>query len=148
MQGFLTQNCRLDKVADYAAANTTDVTSSGVDMAADGGWDGVCFFTSYVAPAANNLFHLESSSDDASADAYTDIAGSEVDLGGASDEDQYVDVINPPERYVRAVAQRGTSSALGDIWALRYRGKSAPVTNSVLGTQYGKCLTAPLVGTK
>ena len=150
MHGFLSENIKLIKVADHSTAAQTDVTSSSVDLAQDGGWDGVCFFTSYGTPAADNLMHLESSSDDASADPFADIAGSEVDLADAITEDQWVDCYRPPERYVRAIGQRGTSSTLESIWAILYRGKSLPhsLANLLAGTIYGKRVNSPAVGTK
>lgn len=145
--GYITDHCRLDKVADAATAATSTVNATGVDMAENGGWDGVLFFTSFATPAADNAIHAEQSADDADADAYADLAGSEVDVG-ASDEDQFIDIQCPRERYVRCVALRGTSTALGDIWALRYRGRTAPIENVLSGTQNGKQLYRPAEGTK
>lgn len=144
---LLTDNVKITKVKDYQTAATGDVTSDAVDMQADGGWDGVAFFTSYNTAAADNLIHAECSSDNASADAYADIAGSEID-GGSSDEDQLIDIYQPPERYVRCVAARGTSSVLGDIWAIQYRGRNLPHQNAVSGTLQVKRLVQPLEGTK
>lgn len=145
---FFTENGLLTKVFDASGAGTSDVTSSSVDMGELGGFDAVVFFTSYGTPAADNLFHVEQSSDDASADAFTDIEGSEVDLAGASDEDQFIDIINPEERYVRLVAERGTSSTLGDIWAYRYRAKAKAQDNTTTGTMVGNTLVSPVAGTK
>lgn len=145
MNGFLSNNVKITKVSDVASANTTDVTSSSVDMA---GWDGVLFLTSYGTAAADNLMHAEQSSDDGSSDTFADIAGSEVDLSGASDEDQWLDILEPTERYVRVVAQRGTSSTLENIWAIQYRGRSLPQSNLTSGTIYGKQIYRAAEGTK
>lgn len=147
MYPLLTDNVKIVKVKDQQTAATSDVTSDAVDLQADGGWDGVCFLSSYATAAADNLMHAECSSDAAVADAYADIAGSEID-GGASDEDQVIDIFQPPERYVRAVAQRGTSSAMGDIWAILYRGRNLPFNNVTSGTQQVKRLVQPAEGTK
>jgi hypothetical protein len=148
MNGFLTEYCKLTKVADHTAAATTDVTSSSVDMQ---GWDGVVFFTSYGTAAADNLIHIEQSSDDGSSDTFTDVAGSEVNASGASDEDQFVDILRPEERYLRCIAVRGTSSTCESIWALQYRGRKAPFASSpnlTSGTIYGNRLQSPVAGTK
>jgi len=144
---LLTDNVKIVKVKDYQTAATGDVTSASVDLQADGGWDGVCFLGSYNTAAADNLMHAECSSDDAAADSFADIAGSEID-GGSSDEDQVIDIYQPPERYVRCIAQRGTSSVMGDIWAILYRGRNLPFNNVSSGTIQVKRLVQPLEGTK
>lgn len=148
LQGLLTENFRITKVKDPTTAGTSDVTSDSVDMAADGGWDNVAFLTSYGTAAANNLMHAESSSDDGDADTFADIAGSELDLAGASDEDQIIDIAHPPERYVRVVAQCGTSTTVGDIWAIQYNGKKLPISPDITGTIQVQQLVAPATGTK
>lgn len=148
LSGFLTESCKLTKVADHSTAATTDVTSASVDME---GWDGVVFFTSYGTAAANNLIHIEQSSDDGSVDTFTDVAGSEVNASGASDEDQFVDILRPQERYLRCIGVRGTSSTLESIWALQYKGRKVPFAsapNLTSGTIYGNRLTQPIAGTK
>lgn len=148
MNGFLTENCKLTKVSDHTTAATTDVTSSSVDMQ---GWDGVVFFTSYGTAAADNLIHVEQSSDDGSSDTFADVAGSEVNASGTSDEDQFVDILRPEERYLRCIAVRGTSSTCESIWALQYRGRVAPFAdnpNLTSGTIYGNRLLSPVAGTK
>jgi hypothetical protein len=141
---LLSENVLITKCADAAGAATSDVTGSTIDMA---GWDGVLFVTSYGTPAANNLIHVEQGAASNMSDA-ADLAGGEVDLSGASDEDQWIDLVQPRERYVRCIAQRGTSSTLENLWAIQYRGKSRPQTNLTSGTIYGKRLIRPAEGTK
>jgi len=46
----------------------------------------------------------------------------------------------PPERYVRVEAARGTSSTLGDIWAIQYNGRRKPITQNITGTIVGKAI--------
>lgn len=142
---FLTDEVKITKISDYESATTGDVTCTVIDMQ---GYDAVAFLASYGTPAANNLMHVEQSSDDASADPYTDIEGSEVDLSGASDEDQWVDIVDPEERYLRLICQRGTSTTLENAWAIQYKAKTLPQDNLVSGTIYGKQLVAPVAGTK
>lgn len=130
---FLTDEVKITKVADQAGAATTTVTSSTVDMAADGGWDGVCFLSSFGTAAANNTLKAQQSSDDGDADAYADVEESAVDVG-ASDEDVILDILHPTERYLKCLALRGTSTTSGDIWAIQYRGRKRPSPDVTAGT--------------
>lgn len=143
--GPLADKVVFTKIKDHSTANTGDVTSDSVDMQ---GYDGVVFCTSYGTAAADNLFHAEQSSDDGAVDTFTDITGSELDLAGASDEDQVLDIFRPEERYVRVVAQRGTSSTLESIWAIRYCLRDVPADNDTSGTIASKILIEPVAGTK
>lgn len=145
---LLNEEIKIVKVEDHTAAGTTDVTSDGVDLSANGGWDGVLFITSVGTAAADNLMHAEQSSDDGSADTYGDLEGGEIDLSGASDEDQWLDVFRPTKKWVRVVAQRGTSSTQESIWAILYRGRQKKYSNLTSGTIYGKALISPAEGTK
>lgn len=138
------EECKITKVADAAANGTSAVTSAAVDML---GYESVIFVTSYGTAAANNKIKLQDSSDNAVADDFSDIAGSEVDLSGASDEDQWVDCVKAKKRYVKCVATRGTSSTMGDIWAIQYNARSKPISNQVSGTIYGKIITEADDGT-
>lgn len=141
---LLSESLKLVKVADPSADGTSLVNGASVDMAADGGWDGVVFLTSFGTAAAGNAIHAETSDDDST---FNDLAGSEVNVG-ASDEDQFIDIVRPKERYLRAAALRGTSSTLGDIWALLYRGRTLPHNNVTAGTINGVQLVSPAEGTK
>ena len=127
--GYLLDSFKLDKVADHTTAATGDVNSSSVDMAEDGGYDGVVFFTSYGTPATDNILKAAQSADDSSWNELTSPVAP-----AASDEDQAVEVQRPVDRYMRATAERGTSSTLESIWALRYRSRNRPVTAPVAGT--------------
>ena len=141
----ISEDILLTKVKDAeTSAGTGDVTSDSVDMA---GYEGVMFFSSYGTANANNLPNLETSSDDGGSDAFTDLAGTEVGVG-ASDEDVWVEVHRPRERYIKAIFARGTSSTLGDIWALRYGAKTKPVDNTTAGTIHGELHLSPAEGTK
>lgn len=146
MEGFLSENIKITKVKDHQGAGTSDVNSDSVDMQEDGGWDGVLFMSSYGTAAANNNLKAQQSSDDGVGDTFADLAGTKLG-NGASDEDQWIDIKRPQERYVRCVGLRGTSSTLESIWALRYRGRDLPATNVVTGTIFGEQHTAPAEGT-
>ena len=142
---LFTEDVKITRVKAYQSANTTDVTSDGVDM---NGYDGVAFLVCYGTAAADNLIHAEQSSDNGVGDAYTDIAGSEPNDAGASSEIQFVDIRQPQERYVRCIAVRGTSSTVENIYAFRYNIRSMPADNKTAGTIEGEQLIAPIAGTK
>ncbi len=141
MHVMLSEYTKLTKVKDYSSADTTDVTSASVDMT---GYRGVMFLTSYGTAAADNLMHVEQSADDSS---FADLTGTELGVS-TSDEDQWVDVHTPGDRYVRVVAERGTSSTLESIWALQYNPVNIPVDNTTAGTVHGEAHVAPIEGTK
>jgi len=130
--GYLTEDVRFDKVADHSTAGTGDVTCASVDMAEDGGYDGVVFMTSYGTAAADNILKAAGSADDSTFAEYDSDA--QV-ASGSSDEDVILDLFRPAQRYVKAVPERGTSSTCESVWALRYRSRNRPVaTHAVTGT--------------
>ena len=139
----LSAQTKLTKVRDGVTAGTSDCPSVGVDMK---GFQGVLFLTSYGTAAANNLIHCEGSSV-ISTTGYADLEGTEVGVA-SSDEDQWAEVHAPRKRYVRCVGLRGTSSTLGDIWALQYSPSAMPQDNTIAGTIHGEHHLAPSTGTK
>lgn len=131
----------ITKVADHTAAGTTAVDSTGVDMA---GWDGVLFITSFGTAASGNTVKAAQSADDST---YDDLTGTSV-TSGTSDEDVWIDVYRPRDRYVRLSAARGTSSTLESIWAIRYMGgRKLPRSNVLSGTIIGERHVSPAEGT-
>lgn len=147
MNGLLSTRTKLIKVKDPTADGTSAVNGDGVDMDQDGGYAGVMFFTSFGTAAAGNLMNAAQSSDNASADDYTDLTGTSV-TSGSSDEDVWLDVYKPSKRYVRPEVARGTSSTLGDIWALLYEPRDTRnVDNTTTGTIAGEGHVSPAEGT-
>ena len=135
IHGYLADNVKIDKIADYSAASTDTVTSSEPDMA---GYDGVIFLTSVGSPATNNVLtmhHGAVSGSVAASDAVTTPA--------ASDEDQVLDVQHPIYQYVKAVLTRGTSSTCEGIWAIRYKARTKGIENETAGTQSVDKFDAP-----
>jgi len=134
---FLTDDVKVTKLADHAAANTTDVTSAELDMA---GFDGVLFLTSFSSAAANNLVTVHGCASSGGSFAATTCTCA----SGTSDEDVVVDVKEPSTRYLKLVASRGTSSTLESIWAIQYSARSKPQTSDLAGTaQVNQYLTSP-----
>lgn len=140
----LSNHIKLTKVADHSGAATSDVDSTGVDMA---NFEGVLFITSFGTAAADNIINAQQSSDDGSTDTYGDLAGSAVGLAGASDEDQFIDVFRPVKRYVRCHVERATSSTVESIWAIQYGARKLPVDNTTSGTIAGEAHVSPAEGT-
>lgn len=137
---FLSDRIKITKVADHTTAGTSDVDSSGVDMS---GYDGVLFLSSFGTAASNNTLEAQQGTDNSNFDA---LVGTAV-TSGSSDEDVWVDIFHPEERYVRAHSERGTSSTLESIWAIQYGARSLPVDNTTTGTIAGEAHNRPAEGT-
>lgn len=136
----LSGQVKLTKVKDHSTAATSAVDSDSVDMA---GWEGVLFVTSFGTANADNTVNLAQSSDDSS---FTDLEGTKVS-SGSSDEDVWLDVYMPAERYVRLEAVRTASSTLESIWAIQYGPSKLPVDNTTSGTIIGEAHVSPAEGT-
>jgi len=135
---------KLLKVQDHTAAGTSTVTSSAIDML---GYTGVLVLSSFGTAASGNTVKLQQSSDDGSADDYSDLTGTSV-TSGTSDEDVWVDLYRPQKRYIKAVFARGTSSTLESVWAILYGPLSAPVSfNNTSGTIVGEAHVEESEGT-
>lgn len=143
MTGYATDNFALIKVKDHSAAGTSPITSLSVDMetagvVAGGPWDGVVFFTSLSVANAGNYMTMGHSDADS---AYAPTVA--VVNSGTSDEDLILDVQHPAKRWVNVIVTVGTSSTVESIWALLYRGRTAPVTSTLSGTAIEKQFNAP-----
>lgn len=143
VNSFLNEHVKITKIADHTTAGTTAVTSAAVDMA---GYQGALFLTSFGTAAANNTVKVQSSSDDGSSDAYADLTGTSVSAG-TSDEDIWVDIVNPPERYLKLVSARGTSTTQESVWVIQYRARAVAVDNTTSGTITGEAHNMPAEGT-
>ena len=130
--GYLTEFCKITKLADHTTAGSGDVSCSSVYMAADGGYDGVVFVSSYGTAATDNILKASGSSDDSS---FTEYASTAQIASGSSDEDVILDIQRPLQRYLKPVPERGTSSTLESVWAIQYRSRDRAVTShAVTGT--------------
>lgn len=138
------ERLELRYVTDYESATTGDVTTTVIDME---GWDSVLFIGLYGTAASNNICHLEQDTALGFGDDSQDLEGTLVGAG-SSDEAIWVEVVNPTDRYVRAIFQRGTSSDLGPVLAILKGGKTFPADNTISGTIYGEIFSSPAEGTK
>lgn len=136
----LSNSTKLTKVTDHTSAGTSAVNSGSVDMA---GFEGVIFFSSFGTAASNNTVEAAQSTDDST---FADLIGTSV-TSGSSDEDVWIDIYRPLERYVRAEFARGTSTTLESIWAIQYGARKQPVDNTTSGTIVGEAHVSPIEGT-
>ena len=122
----LSKNVALIKVKALSASAGTAINSDSVDMQ---GWEGVMFFGRIATVDAVNFANAAQSSDDGSADAFADLAGTKVTPG--DDADSFlIDVYRPLERYVRCEVDRGGANTIvGDIYAIQYGPKVKPTTH-------------------
>ena len=140
MAPLLSGQIKITKVADHTAAGTTAVNSASVDMA---NYEGVVFLTSFGTAATDNSVNVAQSSDDSTFD---DLLGTKTGAT-ASDEDVWLDIYRPSDRYVRLEAVRTTSSTLESIYAIQYGPKKLPVDNTTTGTIIGEAHVSPAEGT-
>lgn len=145
----LLKNVKLTRVMNGVVAGTSDQTGSSVDMA---GFEGVVFIALLGDLTASQVTSLKAqcSSDDGSADTFADIAGSDSGNMEDNDDNQMIglDIIDPPERYVRPILLRHTANAVIDgILALQYGAKKVPVTHDATTVFSTETLAGPAEGT-
>lgn len=136
---LLTEGLKLTMVKNLTANGTGNADSDALDMA---GYDGVVFFTKIASNAADTyLSALQGDTDNPT----TAIAGSGV-LTSAANNVAVLDIFRPTKRYVRARVVRGTTTVLGEIYALQYHARSKPQVNAVTNVQAIKQLISPAEG--
>jgi len=138
----LCKNVLITKVNDYASAATSAVNSTAVDMT---GYDGVLFLTTVAVANAGNYINAAQGAAADGSDA-ADLAGSKVVCTGTP-EALWIDVYKPIDRYVRLEVARAASTAVGEIYAFRYKGRILPEGNATAGKLTGKLLISPAEGT-
>lgn len=141
---YATDQFALIKLHDHVTSGTAPITSASVDMetagvVAAGPWDGVVFFTSLSVANAGNYMTMGHSDTDGSYAPTVAVVNS-----GSSDEDLILDVQHPAKRWVNViVTTAGSATTVESIWALLYKGRTAPITNSLSGTAIAKQFDAP-----
>jgi hypothetical protein len=135
---------KITKVKDHTTAGTTDVESDIIDMQ---GYEGVMFLTSLGTAAADNLIKVQQNTAN-STSGMADLTGTGVTSGASpSNEDLWVDVYRPRERYLRAVVVIDTPSTCESVWAFQYGARETPVDNTTSGTITGESWASPAEGT-
>lgn len=145
---ILNQDVRILRPLNAVAAGTTVQNGTGIDMQADGGYDGVMFIAAFGALTATQVTGLKAqySDDDAS---YNDIAASASPALADADSNKCIvlDIYQPASRFVRPVVTRGTANAVIDgVIAIQYRGKKRPSTHLATQVKSNKALVAPILG--
>ena len=137
----LSNGIKITKVQDHTTAGTDAVNSDGVDMA---NFEGVLFLTSFGTAATDNTVNAAQGL--TSGGTYDDLEGTETGAT-ASDEDVWLDIYRPLDRFVRLEVVRGTSTTLESIWAIQYGARNLPVDNTTTGTIIGEAHVSPAEGT-
>lgn len=118
------------RVLNGVVAGTSAQTSSVIDTA---GYDGVKIYSAFgtITAGAVTSVKLQQSSDDGSADAYSDLEGSSITVNDDDDNQVVVhDLYRPQKRYIKVVISRATQNAVIDgVLAVRYGAKKLPATN-------------------
>lgn len=133
------KDCKIVRVANAAAAGTTDLSGTAVDTR---GYDGVCFVYGVGTLTANQVTSLKVEASDASGmGGAADITGAATSALTDSDGNKLlvVDVRRPAKRYLRSVLLRETANAVVDFGiAILYRAVSKPVTaDATVGASAG-----------
>jgi hypothetical protein len=130
MESLLKQ-CAFDYIEPEAVAGTTTLTSDVLDMA---GWDGVVFIALTGDATSGTVLTLQAYTHTANAASGSALTGAVATYTSASSSDAdnkllIVDVKRPINRYVYCTLARATQNCVNNgIIAIRYRGKSAPIT--------------------
>lgn len=135
----LSKNIEVIRVQNAAAADTSDLDGTAVDMQ---GYDGVLFIYGVGALTAGQVTKLLAKQDAASGGSFTGLTGAETEALADGDGNKLLmlDVYRPTKRYVRPTLDRGTQNAVVDFGiAILYRGAKAPVTQ---GTTVAKAVLA------
>lgn len=134
------KGARLILARAASTAATTPITTDVIDTA---GFEGIAFFGTIATQAAGNFVKVQQ-------DVVVGMGGA-ADLEGtrlvttANGDAFLVDVYQPRERFVQAVVTRGTSTVLGEIYAVLYDPRTEPVSHgSTVRTEY---FVSPAEGT-
>jgi len=137
----LSNEVKITKVVDYTSSAGSAVNSSSVDMQ---GYEGVLFITSLGTANASNTVNAAQSADDST---FADLEGTSVS-SGSSDEDIWIDIYRPTDRYVRIEYVRsGANTTIEGGWAIQYGARYQPVDNTTSGTITGEDHVSPDEGT-
>lgn len=143
------ENNKIVRVSNAAAAATTDITSSAVDMT---GFNSCTFLVPFgtITAGAVTSVKVQQSSDDGVSDGYSDLEGTSVTV--ADDDDNkiaQIEVVKPAKRYLKCIVDRGTQNAVVDgIIAVLSNSDSGPVsTHSTIITAGREIHETPDEGT-
>ena len=135
----LTKNTKVTMVKVSQSSAGTAINSDSVDME---GYDGVVFFGVIKTANAANFANVAQSDDDST---FNDLIGTKV-VPGDNDDSFMIDIDRPEKRYLRCEIDRGgANTVVGDIYALQYKARKAPVTHGA--TIDSELHVSPIEGT-
>jgi hypothetical protein len=140
-------------VLQSVVADDTLVTFRGVDMAADGGYDGVAFAFGVQDGSVVDTYvaHVQQDGDSAYGSA-SNLLGSALTFSSITGAKTVVlDIGKPGERYVRPIllVPNGAATTVVSCTAIQYNARSAPATqdSTTSGSWTGEYHAAPAAGT-
>jgi hypothetical protein len=143
MYGFgLLEDVKIIKTFDEVTAATSAANGVTIDTA---GAEGVIFVTVFGTQAVDNGVKVQQDTASGMGTA-ADLLGS-LQLVDATKTTAVNQVHRPRERYVRAVAVRGTSTTIPAGFAIVYGLKSVPFANGSQADVAAKVLVSPAEGT-
>lgn len=126
----LLANSKITRHSNAVAAGVTTITPvTAIDMA---GYDSCTFLVAFgvIDASAVTSIEVHCSSDDGAVDTYTAVLGTNV-VVSATDDNKIasIDVVRPPERYLKCIVNRATADSTVDaIIAIQTGAKALPVT--------------------
>jgi len=143
----LTESGKLTRVSNAVAAGTSDVNSAVVDTQGFASCTFLVAFGAITAGAVTSCKVQQGAASDLSDAA--DLAGTAVTV--ADDDDNQlvaIEVVEPRERYLRCVVDRGTQNAVIDgVVAIQTRAKRLPVTHDATTVVGSELHVSPAEGT-
>lgn len=144
---MFSENIKIVRVANAAAAGQTAVDSACVDMA---NFDGVVFLGLLGAITTGAVVSMKAQAcSDVGGSNPTDLAGTAVAI--ADDQDNKIarlEIYRPQQQFVRATISRATQNAVVDaIIAILFKGRVAPVVQDATLIATSKILGSPDTGT-
>ncbi|MGE0105103.1 MAG: hypothetical protein AB7O81_34885 [Blastocatellales bacterium] len=145
----ISKSCKVTRVMNAVAAGATVQTGAAVDMK---NFEGVTFILGVGALTADQVTALKAqqSSDDGSADAYSDLEGTLTGPFADDDDNQVMilEIIRPQKRYVKPIVNRATANAVIDfVIAIQHTPKAEPVTHDATTVAFSELHVSPDEGT-
>ena len=152
MNKNLSSDVKISTALDLlGVAASADRNGAGLDMA---GFDAVQMIVKFAEVGADAVTSIKAqqSSDDGSADAYSDLEGTGQTIAHNDDNQIFIiDLVRPTKRYVRVVIDKdaGGATHVTDEMALyaQYAARSLPVTQTVADEVTYELHVSPAEGT-
>ncbi len=143
----LSKESKIVTALDYASG-TASRNGAACDMQ---GFEAVAMIVKFatIAVGATTSIKAQQSSDNGSADAYSDLEGTGQTVAADDDNQVFViDLVRPTKRYVRLVVTKdGANAAAESAIYLLYGAKDLPVTMNVTDEVTAETHVSPAEGT-